>query len=302
MTREDTTERLDGDVAEAIGSLGDRRRLEILFALAEAERASGTMWKTLSFTELYDAVDLDSTSQFSYHLKRLVGPFLTETADGYHLTYGGAKIARAIRSGEYESTSEFEERAVDGVCVFCESSSLVATLADEQFHVRCRACDSTLVTDFFPRSQSRGRTPAEIVESFGHRIWSSFVQLRGNVCPECYGRVETCVEALDPDDAARVRGEATRYSHVSACRECGFVITFPVEVAAAFHPAALGHFWEHGVSLWGVPIWEFFAFIVSDAIATDVVSTEPVEIRFDITLDGQTLRLEMDETMAISVP
>ena len=221
MTREDTGERPDGDVAGAIGSLGDRRRLEILFALAEAERASGRMWKTLSFTELYDAVDLDSTSQFSYHLKRLVGPFLTETPDGYHLTYAGAKIARALRSGEYESTPEFEDRAVEGICVFCESTSLVATLADEQFLVRCRTCDSTLITDFFPRSQSRGRTPAETVESFGHRIWSSFVQLQGNVCPECYGRVETSVEALDPDLAARVRGEATRHSHVSACRECG---------------------------------------------------------------------------------
>lgn len=301
MSREDADERLDGDVAGAIASLGDRRRLEILFALAEAERATGTMWQTMTFTELYDAVDLDSTSQFSYHLKRLVGPFLTETPDGYHLTYGGAKIARAIRSGEYESTPEFEDRAVDGVCAFCESESLVATLADEQFLVRCRACDTTLVTDFFPRSQSRGRTPAEIVESFGHRIWSSFVQLRGNVCPECYGRVETSVEALNPDDGTRDRGEATRHSHVSACRECGFVITFPVEVAAAFHPSALGHFWEHGISLWEVPLWEFFEFVVSGTIATEVVSLEPVDIRFEITLGERTLALEMDESMTAAV-
>jgi len=293
MTR-DAGERFDETVTDAIGALGDPRRLEILFALTEAERPQETPWTTMSFTELYDAVDIDSTSQFAYHLKRLVGPFLTETPDGYQLTYSATKIARAIRSGEYESTSAFEDRSIDGVCLFCASESLVATLEAEHFLVRCESCDSTLLTDLFPRSQSRGRTPAEIVDSFGHRIWSSFVQLRADVCPECHGRIETTVEGIE-------RGGDSLYVLASTCHECGFVLTLPVEVAAAFHPAAVCHCWDHGISLWDVPLWEFFEFIVTGEIAADVASADPVDVRFEFTFDEESLYLTMDDTLAVTV-
>lgn len=294
MTSDDATERVDETVADAIGALDDRRRREILFALLEAERRTRTPRKTLSFTELYDAVDVDSTSQFSYHLKRLVGPFLAETPDGYHLTYSGATVARGIRSGEYESAPAVDDGAVDGVCPFCGATALVAAFEAEQFRVRCEECESTLLTDFLPRSQCRGRTPDEIVESVGHRIWSSFLQLRAGVCPECAGRVESDVERHEDDGAPL-------HSHVSACSECGYVLTFPVEVAAAFHPAVLGRLWEHGISLWDIPLWEFFALVESGAIATDVRSTEPVDIRFELSIAEDRLRLEMDETLTVAI-
>ena len=97
MTPTDET-RIDQAVIDAISALGNRTRLEILLALAIAERDRREQWLTLSFTDLYDAVDLDSTSQFSYHLDRLVGPFIAETPDGYRLTYGGDKIVQIGRA------------------------------------------------------------------------------------------------------------------------------------------------------------------------------------------------------------
>lgn len=283
---------LEQDVVDAVASLGNRTRLEILLALAEAERDHRMQYYAMSFTDLYRTVDVESSSQFSYHLTQLVGQFVAETEDGYHLTYAGNKFVRAVLSGVYESAPAFGTVDVDGRCVFCSETSLVATLADELFVVRCTACDSGLITDFLPRSQARNRTPSELVSSIGYRIWSSAVQLQGDVCPECYGRVETVLEEHERDAAS---------SHllVSTCPECWLVIRFPLEVAAAFHPSAIGFFWEHGVSLFDVPLWELLEYFTSGVLTAEVDSTDPADVTFELTLEGDTLRLRMDETLSI---
>ena len=284
---------LDQAVIDAIASLGNRTRLEILLALADAEREHRTQPYAMSFTDLYRVVDVDSTSQFSYHLSRLVGGFVAETDDGYRLTYAGNKVVRAVLSGLYESAPAFDAVEVNGVCVFCEASPLVATQEDELLVVRCTACDSALVTDYLPRSQVRTRTPSEVVASAGYRIWGSAVQLRGDVCPECYGRVETTLEEHELDG---------RPAHllVSTCPECWLVLRLPLEVAAAFHPAAVGFFWDHGISLFDLALWEVFEYVTSGALSAEVASVDPVEATVELALDGETLRLRMDESLAIT--
>lgn len=285
--------RIEQDVVDALAALGNRRRLEILFALAEAEREQQEQWLTMSFTALYDAVDVESTSQFSYHLDRLVGRFVAETPDGYRLTYGGDKIVRTILSGLYESTHSFDDVDLPGVCVFCEAASLVATVDEEWFVVRCRSCESTLLTDLLPRSQTRHRSASEVVASAGYRIWSTYTLVQGGVCPECYGPVETAVDAREHDTR-------TLYTLESTCRECRFTIHMPIEVSAAFHPAAVGFLWDHGVSLLELPLWEFFEFIVTDAMRVDVDGVDPLEATFEITLDEETLRLVMDDSLTVT--
>ncbi|MFC4543144.1 ArsR/SmtB family transcription factor [Halosolutus amylolyticus] len=287
MTRDHET-RIEDDVVDAIASLGNRQRLEILVVLADRAREVGVDGHPMTFTDLYDAVDVDSTSQFSYHLDRLVGEFVAETSEGYRLTYGGDKIVRAIRSDLYASATAFEDRAVDGACVLCEGDELAASLVDGRFVVRCRACDATLVTDYFPRSQARHRTPAEIVDSFGYRIWSTVILIQGDVCPECYGIVDT--RANEPVD-----GDRSFPVHVSTCRECGLVITLPIEVTAAFHPAVVGYFWSHGVSLFSLPLWEFFEHVTSGAVRTDVVSEDPFAATIEFAFDDETLAIDVDE-------
>lgn len=293
MTPPDRNERIDREFVDAIGSLGNRHRLQILLALAAEEREQRQQWHTMTFTELYEAVDVESSSQFSYHLDRLVGQFVDRVPDGYRLTYSGHKIVRAILSDVYESTTAFEDRAVPGACPICEATSLVATLEDEQFLVRCSACDSTLVTDFFPRSQARNRTPSAVVESFGHRIWSTYVQVRGDVCPECYGSLDTTVEA-------RERGRETQYVQTSSCPQCWYLVSMPVEAAVAFHPAVVGAFWDAGVSLLDLPLWEFFQYMTSDVMAVDVVSEEPFEARWEVTLAGEKLHFRVDDAATVT--
>jgi DNA-binding transcriptional ArsR family regulator len=295
----------------ALNALGNEQRLEILLALGDRERETRVDRYELSFTELYEAVDVGSSSQFAYHLSQLVGPFVAETDEGYHLTYSGDKIVRAVRSGVYESTTTFDPVAVDGACMACGASELEALLEDERFVVRCRDCDRRLLSDSFPRSQAADRTPEEIVESFGYRIWSTYLLLRGDVCPECYGRVERRVDSHErgsesnpgsgPEAESNTEPEPL-YTFASSCAECDFTIHLPVEVPVAFHPAALEFLWRHGVSLLDLPLWEVFALLSSEEWTTDVRSTDPLDARFLIEMGDDSLTLTMDDDFAVTLP
>ncbi|QLG51060.1 ArsR/SmtB family transcription factor [Natrinema halophilum] len=290
----DQSYEIEQEVVDAISSLGNAHRLEILLALDKVDQEHQKPWHTMSFTELYNAVNVDSSSQFSYHLDRLDGQFVRETPDGYRLTYSGHKIVRAILSDLYESTSTFDDRDVAGVCLSCEEASLLATLDAEQFRIRCTSCEAILVTDFFPQSQTRGRTSAEIIESFGYRIWSMYVQLRGGICPECFGPIDTDVDVYEYD------GKSI-YLHVNSCRECRHRISLPIEVAVAFHPAVRYLFWKHDISLLDVPLWEFFEYLTAGVIVTDIVSDDPFVASFEITLADESLSFTMDDTTTVSL-
>lgn len=290
----DQNNHIDQEVVDAISALGNSQRLQILLALGEVEREHHEQRFTMTFTELYDAVDIDSSSQFSYHLNQLVGQFVSETPDGYRLTYSGTKIIRVIRSGVYESTSAFEDQEVSGACMFCNETTLLATLDVDQFRIRCTSCDAILVTDFCPQSQTRNRTSAEIIESFCYRIWSMYIDLRGGICPECFGPVETDVSQYE-------HGENAQHIYNSSCRECQFLVSMPVEVPVAFHPAVLSLFWEHGISVLDVPLWKLYEYITSDVIVMEIVSDEPFEARFTVTLNDESLSLRMDDTVTVTL-
>lgn len=68
----------DATPVDALSVLADETRLEVLRALAEAERA-------LSFSELRKRAGVDDSGRFNYHLERLCEYFIRETADGYEL-------------------------------------------------------------------------------------------------------------------------------------------------------------------------------------------------------------------------
>lgn len=282
------------DVIEAISSLGNRHRLEMVLALDKVEQEHQKPRHTMSFSELYEVVSIDSTSQFSYHLNQLIDHFITETPEGYRLTYSGNKIARVILSGMYESAADFHDLSVAGSCIFCAESALIATVEEELFRIRCDACDAILVTDFIPKSQSAGRTVEAIAESYGYRIWSMALQLRGGVCPECFGVVDTNVDVYEQHGSSHP-------IQVHRCRECKFVITLPIELSVAFHPAVIYWFWKHDLPLLDIPLWEFFDYIVSDVISTEVISDDPISISFEISVENQQLTLVMADTGALSL-
>lgn len=290
----DHSPEIDDAVVAAISALGSAQRLQILLALGQVEREHHRQRYAMTFSELHAAVDIESSSQFTYHLNQLVGHVFRETENGYQLTYSGTKLLRILRSGVYESPTSFDERAVDGACFFCEARSLVARLEDERFRIRCESCEAILITDFFPESQARGRTPTEIIQSFGYRIWGLYIHLRGGVCPECFGPVETTVEQYE-------HGGETLHIHNNSCEECHYLVSMPIIVPVAFHPPVSNLLYEQGLSVLDVPLWELFELATSGIIETTITATDPFEATVTIALGENTLSLQMTETTVHSL-
>ncbi|ELZ88299.1 hypothetical protein C441_18947 [Haloferax sulfurifontis ATCC BAA-897] len=285
---------IDENVIESIEALANQQRLEILVALAERKYNEEAETSALSFSHLYDAVSCQSTSQFSYHLKQLVGRFVVETEDGYQLTYAGDKVRRALFSGLYESSHTFGPVAVKGACPNCGARSLDAYSADGQFTVDCRECATPIVSDLFPQSIAQERSTQEIVDSFGYGIWAKYVFVRGGVCPECYGLLDTTVQQLE-------RGEHFMSVSINECRRCWFTVSIPIDVVVAFHPVVIEAFWQHGVSLLDIPLWELFEYTTTEHWNTAVRAEEPFAASVEIVLDETEIRLSVDHQPSVTV-
>lgn len=73
------------DPTDPLSVLDNETRIDILRALAEAERA-------LSFTELREQVGIRDTGKFNYHLQKLGAYFVRETEAGYELGHAGTRL------------------------------------------------------------------------------------------------------------------------------------------------------------------------------------------------------------------
>ncbi|MFD1589430.1 hypothetical protein ACFR9U_20840 [Halorientalis brevis] len=152
-----------------------------------------------------------------------------------------------------------------------------------------RSSEKRITTDLFPRSASQGRSPQEIVDSFGYSIWTKYLFVRGSVCPECYGTVDVTK-----------RGGQPFVVSVNQCRECRFTVHVPVDVIVAFHPVVIEAFWQHGVSLLDVPLWRHFEYTTGDSWEATVESTDPFATHVTITLDDATLRLAVADDLSVT--
>ena len=83
---------------EAFGTLSDPTRIAILRAFAEAldeqGLSPGGSMPELPFSELYDRVEVDSTSRLADPLAALAGPDLQPPAEGWKCPSAGEVLVR----------------------------------------------------------------------------------------------------------------------------------------------------------------------------------------------------------------
>lgn len=132
----------DADTADGLSAfeaVSDEVRLRILRAFVEERRrrreelALGDRDLTddvvvFSFSELRDAVGVDDSGRFNYHLDKLVDRFVYRTPRGYMLTTAGHRLAGSIVAGRYEQSSTVTTERVDRCCPDC-GDRLVAMYA-----------------------------------------------------------------------------------------------------------------------------------------------------------------------------
>ena len=81
--------------AEVFATLGNDTRVDILRALLEL----GADEAAVSFTDLFERVDVDDSANFNYHLRHLTGHFVKRSDDGYEFRYPAGRSSAPSSPG-----------------------------------------------------------------------------------------------------------------------------------------------------------------------------------------------------------
>ncbi|WP_435348785.1 ArsR/SmtB family transcription factor [Haloarchaeobius sp. HRN-SO-5] len=276
--------------ADAFAAVGNEWRVAILRTLADAADQDRPV---RSFSEIYDRLDIESTSQLSYHLEYLDGVFVRKSGDGYSLTQAGDRVVRAIRAGTYTDRPSFERTELDGQCPVCPATTLVAAFRDGFLTVECDACGTRVVTYDLPPAEARRETPLAVLRSCDQRVHQEYATAVRGTCPTCGG-------ATDVEPKRHDGPEPLDYYGVATCEQCGHQVFAPLGVRLLYHPAVVSFFWDHGVDATAVPFWQVHA--VLDDWEVDRVQSDPPRFAVTVACDGETMRVELDEALRVSLP
>ncbi|AUV82152.1 transcriptional regulator [Salinigranum rubrum] len=270
--------------ADVFSLLGNDTRLDILRALLEL----GAGEEPVSFTDLFERVDVADSANFSYHLQRLTGHFVKQTDDGYRFRHPGRKVISAIFAGTLTDRAQLGFFAVEGRCYDC-GGALHGWYVDDTLTVGCTDCAAIQVSYPFPSGGLDDRTTEEVMDAFHHYVRHHYCLAADGVCPECTGETETAVARAGDDTDLDV---AVRYT----CRRCGYRLRSPVGVALLDDADVLTFHAEHGVDLGTERFWTF-DWCVSDE-RTTVLSADPLRVRVDIPCGDDELRVVVDDELS----
>ncbi|WP_276257420.1 DUF7351 domain-containing protein [Haloglomus litoreum] len=289
----------ESGVAEMFGLLADETRVDILraVALAEHERTGrGAGAVRLRFSEIYDRVDAENTSRFSYHLGELTGTYLRKTEEGYEFTHAGERIVRFILSGNYEVLEGFGSEPVDGVCPFCGAEALAASLSERHVHISCGACERPVAGLPVTPAQTRDRDAEAVIRSVRRKSIRDYRQIRNGVCPTCSGWL--AADVVDGSDGPLP--EADSFLVTSECRECLRQYNAPLTYSVAYHPASVAFHWDRGIDVTTVPAWEFGERLREGQWTSERRSSGPGTYEVTLRAGDDALRFRLDDTAAVT--
>ena len=291
--------------SEAFKLLANETRVGVVRALFDTTDGHVTP-TSRTFTELYEASGESTTAGFAYHLRQLVGHYLTkeegegDDPDTYSLTYAGLQVARGVAAGTYTESVDRDPVSLPEPCPFCADAALELRVRDNVTTVACVACDRDVLSLPFPPGGFRSHDEASLPRAFDthhrHRI---SLMADGN-CPECGGAVDGRVDLVGGDsegEGAEEPDEETGSPLARAsldCGTCGYALRCPVTVAVLDHPAVVAFAHDHGAALDDRPIWN-----VGPEWAERVVSTDPLAVRVTLELDDELLSLFVGRDLTV---
>lgn len=266
-----------GDATEVFERVSHQTRVEILDALASAQR-DAPMDPWLEYTELRERVGIRDNGNLNYHLDQLGDLILTGEA-GYRLSRVGMGLIGTASSGVLDTDWTWGPVDAPGDCRHC-GDPLQLRYEDGVLWLTC-GTDEHRTGLWVPPSLLEGHTEDELVEriAFLENRWGELT--RRGICSECQGRVEGTL----------TRYEGEQYHYLGHCERCGSQHGLPVGLYLLGHPDVQRFSYEHGVDLRSTPFWTLDWCRLGTETA---VSTDPLRIRVDVTHDGDTLSLTLD--------
>lgn len=272
------------DTHAVFGALGDETRLAILEAFIEHRRESPND-SSLSFSELRARVGVEDSGQFNYHLKKMRERFIEHTEDGYQLNYAGIAMARAILAGTYSGRERKEPETLDESCPICETA-ITASFDNGRVKAHCEN-DHTFKTELPPGAAAE-RSMDEMLRLAIRLTYHDLELSIEGTCPKCYGPM---APQITEDE---IKGEL-RYLFESVCERCGTHTSSTAGGTLLPKPVVTSFYHDHGRDLHDMYLWQL-PFVWEKG---HVVSNEPLRLRYDIQLDGDELRVTIDENASI---
>lgn len=288
--RTGTTETVS-EPSDAFQALGNEVRMGILETMLERadETDSG-----VTFSELFEASNVDTSAGFAYHLDQVEGPYLEKDDDGYELSYAGAKIARAIATGAYTRRVDHPPVSLSESCPFCDAHALDAQSTDNVVTVTCRNCERSLLSLGFPPSGLESHGTA-FPEAFDRHHRRRLGLLADGICPECSGEISARLHRPDTTAAAEVPSDLEgRVQAEFHCDICDLDMRCPVSLAFLDHPAVVSLYHDHDRNVRDQPIWN-----VGHEWAETILSEEPLAVRVVVELEDDVLALYVDEEVSV---
>lgn len=287
--RTDATEPRDVTSDEtAFELVGNEIRAEIVRTLGHFDAQHGAT-AVVPFSDLRSRADTDVvSSQFNYHLQRLVGTYVEKAEGGYRLRPEGKSLYRTIRAGTFTGRGSLGRVGLDQPCYHCDDE-LELAYDDGMFTVQCYGCETLYDLIMAPPSAIRDGSglPARVAR-YNYHVRQAFAQ---GVCPSCVNPLDT--RLVTPaetgfDDVVR----RALYVYRS-CDYCGNHSYLSLGSVLLHHPSVISFCHERGLDVTETPRWGL-EFAATDRHVT-VRSTDPWEASLEIALDGETLEVVVDE-------
>jgi hypothetical protein len=291
---------------DAFGLLGHETRLGILQTLGEADGL-------LAYSELFDRIDYDDSANFTYHLEQLVGHFVRKTDDGYALRRAGQRVVEAIYSGVMTDDPVVERTEAGMPCMYCGEPAEVG-YHQEVLLIYCTECDNQIdradaIEDWpvptddvvgyvsLPPAGIYDRTPPEALDAAG--IWTIIgVQsmVRG-VCPGCSAAIDrsavVCEDHDEEDGFCERCGHQFGVKVAVSCTNCIFETRAPFPTHALAETDLMAFLIEHDVDPFSPGGFHL------SACDEEIISTDPLEVRYTFSADGDALTLAVDGDLSV---
>lgn len=285
----DSTHHSTAELKDTFGTIGNETRAEILRILGE-DPYSG-----LSFSELRSRLDEDIDSgQFNYHLKQLLGRFVSRTDDGYTLRPEGVTLYRMICAGSFTRELSLDPFPAGFDCYFC-GTGVEAEYETGIIEMVCPGCEY---------QYGRARLPPSAVDPEEPRAALSLIDqyLRQEILALSSGVCSFCVNELD---VTFVPGEEVWLDSVAkldvmvafSCDHCGNRHYLSVGLSLLYNSTLIAFFEDHDIDITTVPHWELEFAMTNDTVTVD--DTDPWEVTLRVSRNDETLTLTVDEDLTV---
>ncbi|SFS69363.1 winged helix-turn-helix domain-containing protein [Halostagnicola kamekurae] len=281
-------------------SLGNETRLEILRALYEHRQTASATGEQLPYSTLRERVGVEDKGNFNYHLRQLREQFVEEAAEGYRLTFAGFEIAKVIDIDAWRSHEKRGPVPVGDASEGNAAGDTGAPPADteasgetpdapmkavyEDSIVKIERGETTLFAHAVRPVGAADRNMSDLLD-VASTLWRHTIeQILEGICPYCHTTVERSLT---------IGSEGPwEYSFAVECPQCGPIGGSHAGTALLTHPAVVSFYWDHDIDLRNRRFWEV-PFIGDEAVT--VLDEEPLELRIDLELDGDTLAVILDD-------